>query len=69
MKILGEANNRALARNNPVKEVILRGDPIKVPTQFSINLLIEFFFSSAFLFVAVLDLIINNYELIKITSQ
>lgn len=69
MKILGEANNQALARNDPINEVLLRGDPriflMSARKYFSIKFLIL----SAILFDSIPDLTTNNYELIKITFQ
>jgi len=68
VKILGEANNQALARNNPIDEVLLRGDPriFLMPSSKNFS---KFFILSVLLFDSILDLTTNNYELIKITSQ
>jgi len=69
MKILGEANYRALARNNPINEVLLRGDPnkfLKLPWQ---NFLSKIFSLPVFPFTSILDLTKNKDDLIKITSQ
>jgi hypothetical protein len=69
MKILGEANNQALAKNNPINEVLLRGDPKIFLMPSSKLFLIKFFILSALRFTSILNLTINNNELIKITSQ
>jgi len=69
VKILGEANNQALARKIPITEVLLRGDPriFLVP---SIKIFsFKFFILSVLLFDSILDLTTNNYELIKITFK
>jgi hypothetical protein len=68
MKILGEANNRALATNNVINEILLRGDP-----RFFMFLYENFFikyFSLFFLSLSSIPaLIIYNFETINITSQ
>ena len=69
MKILGEANNQALAKNKPIDEVLLRGDPKIYLMLSSKNFLIKFFILSVLPITSILGLTINNYELIKITSQ
>ena len=69
MKILGEANNQALAKNNPIIEVLLRGDPKNFLMPASKNFLIKFFILSVLPITSIPGLTINNYELIKITSQ
>jgi hypothetical protein len=68
MEILGEANNKALAKNSSTNEVSLRGDPILFLMPSGKNFLIKFFILS-FTFIPIPRLTINNYELIKITSQ
>jgi len=69
MKILGEANNRALAKNRPVHQVLLRGDPKKllIPpnkdlTSKTSSLVMLFSSSNS-------TLAKNKIDLIKITSQ
>lgn len=69
MKILGEANNQALAKNRPVRQILLRGDPKNFLMPSYKNFLIKFFILSVLPITAIPDLTINKYELIKITSQ
>ena len=69
MKILGEANYRALAKNNSISEVQLRGDPKKLLIPPNIDLA-----SKTSLLVMLLSssnstLTKNKIDLIKITSQ
>jgi len=69
MKILGEANNRALAKNRPVRQALLRGDPEKllmpsnkdIASKYS-SVVIPFSYSDS-------TLAKNKIDLIKITSQ
>lgn len=68
MEILGEANNNALAKNISTNEVSLRGDPIFFLMPSGKNFLTKFFILS-FTFTPIPGLTINDYELIKITSQ
>lgn len=69
MKILGEANNQALFRDNLINEVLLRidGGIFFIPP--GKNFSVKFFILSILQFNSVLNLTTNNYELIKITSQ
>lgn len=68
MKILGEANNRALARNYAIHEVLLRGDPRIFLMPSDKNLPIKFLIHLILIFNSILNLTINNNELLK-TSQ
>jgi hypothetical protein len=69
VKILGEANNQALAKNRTVRQVLLRGDPKNFLMPSSKNFLIKFFILSVLPITSIPGPTINNYELIKITSQ
>jgi hypothetical protein len=69
VKILGEANNQALARNNPINEVLLRDDSRIFLMPSSKNFSNKFLILSILLFDFILDLTKNKNDLIKITSQ
>lgn len=65
MKILGEANCRALAKNDLIIQVLLRGDPKKFLKSYIKNFLSKFFYLLTIPFNSNLNLTINSNELIK----
>ena len=68
MKILGEAKYQALAKINPVSEVLLRSDS----GELLIPIIENIAYQHSFLIVhssSIFNLAKNNNELIKITSQ
>jgi hypothetical protein len=69
MKILGEANYRALAKINPKRDIQLRGNPEKLIMLPNKDFQFQSSFTNILSFSSIYNLTKNKNDLIKITSQ